>query len=127
MRDALVDVGASVKLIREEFGEGAPDLDWLPEVGRRGWIVLTKDVRIRRNPAEKQAFVAARVRAFFVTARGLTGPERADLLVRFLPRLQRLAGQYLAPFIGIVRRDGVEMYDRPDCPAVRRGARRRSR
>lgn len=84
-------------------------------------MVLTTDKRIRRNKAEKEAFVAANVRAFFVTARNLTGPERARLLVRPLPRIRKLTTQYAAPFIGIVRRDGV------DCPAVRRGAKRRTR
>jgi hypothetical protein len=127
VRDALVNAGAQVKLVKEEFGEGAPDLEWLPEVGQRGWVVLTKDKRIRRNKAEKEAFVAARVRAFFVTAKDLTGPQRAELLVAMLPRLTKLATQYEAPFIAVVRRDRVEMYDGLDYPAVRKAAKKRSR
>lgn len=125
VRDALSLKGATVKLVKEEFGEGAQDIDWLPEVGRRGWIVLTKDQRIRRRPVERDAFVDARVRGFFLAARALRGPEVAELFATFLPRMLQVVAQYRAPFIAIVRRDGIVMYDGDDCPARRRGGRRR--
>lgn len=127
VRVALEGAGAVVKLVRDEFGEGAQDVDWLPEVGRRGWIVLTKDQRIRRRPAERAAFVTARARGFFLAAEGLRGPEVAELFAGQLPRMRKLVQQYTAPFIAIVRRDGIIMYDGDDCPAVRRGAKRRDR
>lgn len=125
VRDALRKAGASVKLVKEEFGEGSQDVDWLPEVGRRRWIVLTKDKRIRRRAVERAAFVAARVRGFFLTARGLSGPEVAELFRNALPHMERIIQRYEAPFIAIVRRAGIEMYDGPDCPAIRRRHKRR--
>ena len=39
-------------------------------MGKRGWVVISKDQNIRRNPLELAAYEAAKVRGFFVTAAG---------------------------------------------------------
>jgi hypothetical protein len=31
------------------------DLDWIPEVARRGWVIVTRDFGIAQNPAEMAA------------------------------------------------------------------------
>ena len=43
------------------------DDDWLPVVGRRGLVVITRDQRIRYQPAEKRAWVDHGVRGFVLT------------------------------------------------------------
>ncbi len=40
------------------FPENARDEEWLAEVGRRGWAVITKDARIRYRQTELAALVA---------------------------------------------------------------------
>jgi hypothetical protein len=32
--------------------ESTLDLDWIPEVARRGWLIVTRDFGIAQNPAE---------------------------------------------------------------------------
>jgi PIN like domain len=44
---ALRVAGAQIEVHDDHFPQDAPDELWLPEVGRRGWAVLTKDDRIR--------------------------------------------------------------------------------
>lgn len=44
----------------DEFQPDARDVDWLTAVGAKGWIVLTKDARIRTNALEREALLAAR-------------------------------------------------------------------
>ncbi len=41
------------------FSAGTEDSVWLPFVGEKGWILLTKDKRIRFNDLEKRAVIAA--------------------------------------------------------------------
>jgi len=36
-------------MIEEGFPEDAEDVTWLPVVASRGWVILTKDKRIRRG------------------------------------------------------------------------------
>ena len=82
--DALRNAGAHVEVHHQHFPPGAPDADWLPVVGQRRWIVLTKDRHIRRRELEISAIIHARVRAFVLTAADLTGAEQAAIFVRAL-------------------------------------------
>ena len=79
---------------------------WLAEVGARGWIVLTKDSRIRRHPLELQALLAAEVAAFMLTATDLTGADMGHLLVAALPRITALVRSRARPFIATISRQG---------------------
>lgn len=45
--EALRAAGARVEIHADHFKPGEPDETWLAEMARRGWIVLSKDLRIR--------------------------------------------------------------------------------
>ena len=45
--NALRHAGEEVIAFHERFASGTEDSVWLHEVGRNGWILLTKDSRIR--------------------------------------------------------------------------------
>lgn len=64
-------------------------MDWLQEVGRRGWIVLTKDHRIRYRGPELAALQQAQVRAFVLTGGDLQGAEMGQIFVRALAAIKR--------------------------------------
>ena len=44
---ALREISETVEIHDDHFAPDAKDEAWLAEVGKRGWIVLTKDDRIR--------------------------------------------------------------------------------
>jgi len=55
--------------IRERYGPGVTDLQWISELSREGgWVVISGDRRIRRNKAEFNAFRASRLTGFFLSA-----------------------------------------------------------
>lgn len=104
--DTLRGAGEQIRVHDELFPQDARDEDWLPEVGRRGWIVLTKDTRIRYRAAEVAALLAARVRAFVLGARGdLQGTEIAAIFVKALPAMKRVLSETDPPFVAHVSRD----------------------
>jgi predicted nuclease of predicted toxin-antitoxin system len=105
--EALRAAGATVELHRDHFADDAPDVEWLAEAGRRGWVVLTKDDAIRRNPLERRALLTANVRAFILTSQNMSGPDMAGLVVRFLPTIETLARSGKQPFIALVTRSSV--------------------
>ena len=41
--------GITVEIHDDHFNQNVEDVDWLPEVGKRGWVVLTKDANISKN------------------------------------------------------------------------------
>jgi hypothetical protein len=90
--DSLRAAGAHVEVHHEHFASGARDAEWLPLIGERRWIVLTKDRHIRRRELEIQAIVNARVRAFVLTAAEVTGPEQATAFVRAMRKMNRSGG-----------------------------------
>ncbi|MBI4988337.1 MAG: hypothetical protein HZC23_05880 [Rhodocyclales bacterium] len=103
---ALRETGATVEVHDDHFPQNTTDVDWLTEVGRRGWVVLSKDERIRRNRIERAALDATQVRAFFLTQQDITGPEMADLFKSVLKGMENRAVSQPAPFIYTISRSG---------------------
>ena len=104
--DALRAAGAAVEIHDAHFSQATPDVTWLAEVGARGWVVLTKDSRIRRHPLELQALEAAGVAAFMLTATGVNGAEMASTLVATLPRMLSLVRTRARQFIATISARG---------------------
>lgn len=67
--DALFAGEHAIIHIRDRYGPGVTDLEWIPELSRAGsWVVISGDRRIRRNKAEFNAFRASRLTGFFLSA-----------------------------------------------------------
>ena len=62
---ALAALGEDVKHSAEEFGAGAPDEEWIPQVGARNWVLVSLDRRITRNPQQQAVLEAAGIVSFF--------------------------------------------------------------
>jgi len=81
------------------FGTGTHDVDWLPLVGARGWVLITKDKNIRKREIELRALRQAGVRTFVLTASGLSGAGQAEVLKEALPAMLRLLRRRAAHFV----------------------------
>jgi hypothetical protein len=90
----------------EQPGQHVDDTEWLQLAGKEGWVVLFKDDRIRRRPAELNALITADVRAFCLTNANLRGEEQAE---RFVVNLNRIAqrARKSGPFVFGVYPDGL--------------------
>ncbi|MCY4603545.1 MAG: hypothetical protein OXE49_04875 [Gemmatimonadetes bacterium] len=56
----------TVEHLRVRFEQQTEDVTWLEALGREGeWIVISGDIRISRNPAEKAAWRESGLTAFF--------------------------------------------------------------
>jgi hypothetical protein len=87
----LTAAGAFVERHPDHFADDISDEGWLPVVGAKGWVVLTNDKRIRHRRIECQALLAAGIRAFVLTAGHLSSAAAAEIWVRQLPKIERLA------------------------------------
>ncbi|PRA81450.1 hypothetical protein CQ045_09550 [Microbacterium sp. MYb66] len=69
---------------------GALDLQWMPAVGRAGFIVVTRDRRIRTRPAELTAYREHGIRSVWLgVKRDMRPDEQAQLFLRHEDRLKR--------------------------------------
>lgn len=79
---------------------------WLPFVGRQGWVLLTKDKKIRFNELKKSAIQRNRVREFYFASGNYSGAEMAEILVTALRDMARFCRRYEAPFIASISKSG---------------------
>lgn len=91
-------------------------------VAARSWVVLTKDKRVRRRPAEVEALKASRAAVFVLTGGMMSGPAMAAALVAALPRMKRILATHTRPLLGLVAASGATTV----AIGERRGGRRRS-
>lgn len=79
---ALRNIGWSVRALFEVYGETeeekVADERWITEATASGWVLLMKDESIRMKPAERDAILAARARAFVVTNQAINGQRLAE-------------------------------------------------
>lgn len=118
---ALRAAGSRVEILLDHFASDAPDETWLVEVGSRGWVVLTKDQRIRRRHVEISALRAANVAAFVLTAGDLKGSEMAAAFVKAIPRIEKALRDHESLFVaGVSPAGDVTLLTQ----SARRGARK---
>ena len=103
---ALRAAGLQVEAHDDHFAQNAPDVEWLEDVPRRGWVILTKDGHISKNPLELAAVRAAEARVFTLNSQQLNAAGMAAAFVHALPAIRRVLNRQPAPFIAVVHRTG---------------------
>jgi hypothetical protein len=70
MAKALQELAKSQRVeiahLSERFGRDTKDVDWISTIGQEGWVVVSGDTRISRNPIESAAWHEAGFTAFFL-------------------------------------------------------------
>ncbi len=95
--------GLTVERHADHFAPDAADEVWLEAVGKRGWIALTHDRRIRYKPNERDAVMRHGV-ALLVIVGAAPFPDLARAFVATLPRIERFLARHKPPFIAKVHR-----------------------
>lgn len=104
---ALRAKGALVEPHDSHFPADAPDQQWLSAVGVRGWVVISKDRRIRHRGAERAAVEAAAVALFIFRGGNMRGEEIAQAIAAALPKMLLLVHRQTRPFIATISKGGV--------------------
>ncbi|MGL5866132.1 MAG: hypothetical protein ACRCYX_09715 [Dermatophilaceae bacterium] len=81
-----------VHLIADHYPNDADDVldeDWITEGCANGWVLLTKDKRIRYRAAELAALRGDHL--FCVASGNLTVDDMSSALLRAIPRIERVA------------------------------------
>lgn len=109
--DVLQPLGLNLEVHDDHFAQTTLDIEWLPEIGKRGWVILTKDAAIARRPLERQAVAQANCQMFMLASQNLSSKAMAEAFRVAMPAIEKFLIENPAPFIAKVYRDGtVEMY-----------------
>ena len=110
---ALRAAGVEVRRYVDVYPDDPAVLDavWIPEIAGRGWIAVTKDNEIRRNPVEIEALHRAKARHVFLAARKLTGEEQAGCLLEHWRTIDSVVTHKSPPLLVLVTRQNVQWLD----------------
>ncbi len=106
IRTQLTKSGFSVEIHDDHFARDEEDRIWLDVVGKKGWVVFTKDQRLRYRPLEIAALRASNARVFVLTAGNLRGIEIAGVFLEALPRIEKVLRSRPGPFVARISRSG---------------------
>jgi hypothetical protein len=92
--------GIEVLSIKDAFGQGIADEDWIPKVGQEGGVVITADHRIQRIRSQRELYQIHKVGIFFfqVPKGGLRYWEIVKVLVDKWPKITEKALGSNRPF-----------------------------
>jgi len=84
-------LGVDAVHLQDECPPNTLDVTWIPEIGRRGWVVITADRGISKKPAERKALEEANVISVFMAKGFTTKPifELVSLFVKWWPDIDR--------------------------------------
>ena len=105
--EILKAAGLTVERHADHFADDAADEVWLAEVGKRGWIALTHDRRIRYKPNERDAVMRHGV-ALLVIVGNAPFAELAHAFVATIPRVEQFLAGHKPPFIAKVYRPSLD-------------------
>jgi predicted nuclease of predicted toxin-antitoxin system len=95
--DALRAAGENAHAHDSHFDQNTPDVEWLAEVGKRRWVVLTKDKNLRRNELEHLTIVNAKVACFMLGRGDVTAATMGRVFVDSLPQMKRVLRRFHVP------------------------------
>lgn len=96
-----------VRWLGEIFPVDTPDTHWLREAGNNGWLVITRDRKIRTRPGERGAIMEYGVGCFILTYKQpLTKEEITQMILENIEEMKRRFRQTPRPFIYTVSRRG---------------------
>jgi hypothetical protein len=104
--ELLIAAGLRVERHRDHFRPDCPDAEWLEAVGRKGWIAITHDKRIRYKPNELSAVMQHGVGLLVVIGKA-PFPDLARSFVENAAAVERFVAAQRPPFIAKVYRSGT--------------------
>ena len=95
--DALRHEGARIELHDDHFVATTSDETWLKAIGAKGWIILTKDHKIRYNPRAVHAIKESKVIIVSLARGNYTGSQMAEMFVKALRGIENLPKRVKPP------------------------------
>jgi predicted nuclease of predicted toxin-antitoxin system len=104
--ETVRSAGNEVHAHDDLFAQDTPDVEWLMDVGRRRWVVLTKDKNIRSNQLELRALLQADVACVMLGRGNLSAEAMGNLFSDNLRRVERALRRFQVPLIATLSAGG---------------------
>jgi hypothetical protein len=102
--ETLRAAGLTIHAHDDHFAQDAPDTAWLPSVAARGWVVLSADRVISRDPFELAAVMLSGAAMFYLVGGAARAEELARNFVNTLEKVTDFIERNPAPYIAKIYR-----------------------
>jgi hypothetical protein len=103
----LVRTG-DVRWLEDEFAHDTPDETWIPDIAKRGWLVVSRDKKIRTRLRQRALVKQHGLGCFILQQKqDPTRWQYLKLLAASLDEMERLHTNTPKPFIYLVDAHGV--------------------
>ncbi|HKJ30902.1 MAG TPA: hypothetical protein VKA34_03700 [Balneolales bacterium] len=95
-----------VLTIRDEYGKGASDEEWIPEVGKENGIVITQDLNIQRIKQQRDLYRKYKLGVVFLKPPSKNGFSYWDMVTKIIeswPFIKKIAKKEKKPFAYVIR------------------------
>jgi len=99
----LSAAGLKVERHQDHFADDASDEEWLEAIGKKGWVAVTHNLRIRYMPNELAAVILHRVSLLVVIGKAPL-PELAASFVETMSEIEVFLARQKQPFIAKIYR-----------------------
>ena len=94
-----LEIPGGIEFHDHHFAPDAPDDEWLPSVGSRGWTVIGHDSSYHDTPSELQAIKQYRVGCFYLWGAEAPRWDKVITFARAFYRIQHLDATTERPFV----------------------------
>ena len=84
---ALRERGYRVEWLLDHFEMDARDVEWLPIVSQRGWVILSADKAMKARPVEFEALLRSGARMFVLARGDYTGQAVINIISTHLDKI----------------------------------------
>lgn len=106
LRKALKS-GEKLHHLEDFYLHDVKDDVWIPEIGAKGWVILTKDARLQYRPNEQAALLAAETAVFVYTNGNTTSDRTAQAMLTALPSIREAVRRCQVPLLARVNQSGA--------------------
>lgn len=99
-------LGLPVEIHDTYFDQSTPDDVWLPEVGAKGWVVLTQDPRFLHNENETEALISNGVACFVLVVDRLNRWQKLQVIAKVWDEIEEIVEHARPPYIYRITRSG---------------------
>jgi hypothetical protein len=105
----LLAAGVRIERHDDHFHPDTQDGEWIGEVGRRHWIAISRDARIRYSPLALSVLMESGTKLFVLVGK-LKTTEAAATFLKWRERIVSTTLEERGAFIAKIRRDGVHVW-----------------
>lgn len=93
-------------VLKDVLPRGSLDEKWIAEVGKNGWVAITRDNALKRHPIAKRSIADNGAQVVIIRAKGLNSSQLGELIRHLYKKISRYCEKNQGPFLISISKGG---------------------